>query len=77
MIFVVGDGAQLCYNHLEKTIPGVHLAPESVRNQCAWGVCLASRDKKPTSADALLPVYLRLSQAERERLERLKETKEI
>ena len=71
-IFVVGDGAVLCYNYLEKNIPDVTLAPEGVRNQNAWGVCRAAFGADPAPADRLLPVYLRLSQAERERLERLK-----
>ena len=75
-IFVLGDGAQLCYNHLlERSVPAV-LAPEPVRLQNAWGVCRAAEKCVPVSAAELLPVYLRLSQAERERLERLKkETK--
>jgi hypothetical protein len=39
--------------------------------QDAWGVAMAAADKTPGGPDALLPVYLRLSQAERERQERL------
>ena len=75
-IFVLGDGALLCYNHLlERSVP-VTLAPEELRLQSAWGVCRAAEGKPPASAAELLPRYLRLSQAERERLERLKkETK--
>ena len=75
-IFVLGDGAMLCYNYLlERTIP-VTLAPEELRLQNAWGVCRAAEGMTPASAAELLPRYLRLSQAERERLERLKkETK--
>ena len=71
-IFVVGDGAVLCYNHLDKYLPDVTLAPEGMRYQNAWGVCRAAFGAAPAPADRLLPVYLRLSQAERERLERLK-----
>ena len=71
-IFVVGDGAVLCYNYLEKYLPDVILAPEGLRYQSAWGVCLAAAGKAARTADELLPVYLRLSQAERERLERLR-----
>ena len=71
-IFVLGDGATLCYNYLsEKRIPAV-LAPEEVRLQNAWGVCRAAEGAVPVSAALLLPRYLRLSQAERERLERMK-----
>ena len=71
-IFVLGDGAMLCYNYLsERNVPAI-LAPEAVRLQNAWGVCRAAEGKTPASAAELLPCYLRLSQAERERLERMK-----
>ena len=73
---IVGDGAQLCYNTIGNTLPGVILAPEHLRMQRASGVALAARDLLLTGADfsgaALEPTYLRLSQAERERNERLK-----
>jgi tRNA threonylcarbamoyladenosine biosynthesis protein TsaB len=66
--FLVGDGAELTYRALtEQGIPCV-LAPENLRMQSAWGVAMAALDKEPGTADSLLPVYLRLSQAERERL---------
>ena len=69
--FLVGDGAELSFRVLtEQGIPCV-LAPENLRMQSAWGVAMAAQDKQPGSADTLLPVYLRLSQAERERQERL------
>ena len=76
-IFVVGDGAQLCYNYLKNVGINVTLAPEQLRMQNAWGVCRAAAGKEVQEAGALLPVYLRLSQAERERLERLKEKGEL
>ncbi len=68
---LLGDGAQLCYNTMEKDKVRLHLAPEGLRFQCARGVGLAALEKEPHSADDLLPVYLRLSQAERERQERM------
>lgn len=69
-VFLVGDGARLCYTALgENAIPAM-LAPEPVRYQSAWGVCEAAKDSPQLSADKLLPVYLRLSQAERQRQER-------
>jgi len=71
-IFVLGDGAELCYNFLEEQNLDVFLAPASLRYQNAWGVCRAAEGEEPRSAADLLPVYLRLSQAERERLERMK-----
>ena len=70
-VFLVGDGAELSFRTLsELGLPCV-LAPENLRMQSAWGVAMAAMDKEPGSADSLLPVYLRLSQAERERQERL------
>ncbi len=74
-VIVVGDGALLCYNYLKKVLENVSLAPESLRMQNAWGVCRAADGVQPVSAAELNPVYLRLSQAERERLEKMKETK--
>ena len=49
------------------------VAPEELRWQTAFGVCLAAQSKTPTGAEDLLPVYLRLSQAERERQSRMNE----
>ncbi len=75
-VFLVGDGAELSFRTLsELGLPCV-LAPENLRMQSAWGVAMAAMDKEPGSADSLLPVYLRLSQAERERQERLDREKE-
>lgn len=75
-VFVLGDGAKLCYNFLVNELNEVFLAPESVQYQNAWGVCRAAEEYSPAPAGELLPCYLRLSQAERERLERMdKESK--
>ena len=70
-IWVVGDGARLCRDYLAEAGLETILAPEAVRMQNAWGVCRAAEGKPALSAAELLPVYLRLSQAERERQERL------
>ena len=74
-IYIVGDGAQLCFHFLqEKGIP-CQLAPGHLRLQSAVGVGLAAWRRWPggaVTAQELTPVYLRLSQAERERLEREK-----
>ena len=70
-VFLVGDGARLCYNALNDFKLRVVLAPAPMRYQTAWGVCMAAMDKPAESAADLLPVYLRLSQAERERQERM------
>jgi tRNA threonylcarbamoyladenosine biosynthesis protein TsaB len=72
IIFIIGDGAKLCYNYLKKFELPALLPPEPMLYQSAWGVAMASLDKKPGTAGELLPQYLRLSQAERERQERMK-----
>ena len=73
-IFLVGDGAQLCYNTLSKEIAGLVLPPEHLRHQRAAGVCLLAQEMLsaglPGDGASLTPNYLRLSQAERERLEK-------
>ena len=71
---VVGDGAQLCYDALTAAgIPAV-LAPPNLRMQSAWGVARMglelARTGQTVSPGELVPIYHRLSQAERERLER-------
>lgn len=78
-VFLVGDGALLCYNMVENSLENVVPAPEALRWQTAWGVALCAEEKarrgELCTASRLEPVYLRLSQAERERLERLSREK--
>ncbi|MCR5577476.1 MAG: tRNA (adenosine(37)-N6)-threonylcarbamoyltransferase complex dimerization subunit type 1 TsaB [Oscillospiraceae bacterium] len=75
--FLVGDGAEMSADYLAARGIAYRLAPENLRMQSAWGVAMAARDKEPGTAESLLPVYLRLSQAERERLERLKKERQV
>ena len=70
-VFLVGDGAGLTAAYLAEHDLDCRVAPENLLWQSAWGVAMAALDKPSGSADDLLPVYLRLSQAERERQERL------
>ena len=76
---VVGDGAKLCYNILTEAGLTLKLAPRYLRMQCAWGVARAAEELAAQGAlvkgPELEPVYHRLSQAERERLERERQTK--
>lgn len=69
-VLLVGDGAKLCHKAL-----GYPCAPEHLCMQRASGVALAAEAAlaRGESGDAasLAPNYLRLSQAERERNERL------
>ena len=68
---LLGDGAQLCYNTMDREGLSLRLAPEPLRIQNARGVGLAALGRQPQPVDALLPAYLRLSQAERERQARM------
>ena len=69
-IFIVGDGAEICYNALRDKVPGLILAPETLRYQQAAGVALEAAMVAGKggliTADGLMPRYLRLPQAERE-----------
>ena len=78
-VFLVGDGANLCYNTLSEEAPRLILPPEHRLHQRASGVALAALAQRENgnsgNAAGLVPNYLRLSQAERERLEREQKTK--
>ena len=68
---LLGDGAELAAKALAEAGMPFTLAPEPVRIQSAWGVALAAADAPRESWGEPEPVYLRLSQAERERLAKL------
>ena len=73
---LVGDGAGLCYNRFqEQGLPAL-LPPPHLCLQNAWGVARAAlemvRQGKTVPAAQLVPEYHRLSQAERERLNKEK-----
>lgn len=63
-VIIAGDGARLCFEHagLENLV----LADDERIYQNAAGVALAALNKEKIKPSSLLPVYLRLSQAERE-----------
>lgn len=69
-IFLVGDGSNLCYNTLLESAGNLILPPEHRMHQRAEGVALAAMGADVPDAAAVVPNYLRLSQAERERAER-------
>ena len=69
-IYLVGDGASICYNAYSGKLDNIILVPENIRYQRAYGTAkaaerLACHNGLCTSA-ALQPLYLRLPQAERE-----------
>lgn len=71
-VFLVGDGSVLCYHTLKEAVPQLVMPPEHRMHQRACGVGLAAYRKlhsgESCSGAELTPNYLRLSQAERERL---------
>mgnify|MGYP004597377167 FL=1 len=71
---IVGDGAELLYGCLQQSGTVCRLASPLHRYQSAAGVALAAEHMAAQgltcTAQELQPVYLRLSQAERERLAR-------
>lgn len=78
-IFLVGDGSVLTHRTLAGEVPNLVLPPEWKQHQRAVGVGLAARklleDGDTCDGASLIPNYLRLSQAERERLEKLNNNK--
>lgn len=73
-IILVGDGAELCHRLIADKLPGLLIASENIRHQRASSVCAVAQKLAQNgglvTAEELSPVYLRLPQAERERLER-------
>jgi tRNA threonylcarbamoyladenosine biosynthesis protein TsaB len=78
-IYLVGDGAALAHKNLSSELEDLILPPEHRQHQRAGGVALAALAamERGENADgaALQPNYLRLSQAERERMEKLQAQK--
>ncbi len=76
-ILLVGDGSRLTMRELMDLSTYIELAPDALISQRASSVAYCAKAKiaageKTESAEKLLPSYLRLSQAERERAEREK-----
>lgn len=75
-IFLVGDGAKLCYNSEQFIKCSAVLPPEPLLYQRACGVAksalLVYKQGGVVTPAALMPIYLRLPQAERELKKRLK-----
>ena len=68
-IVICGDGADMFCKYVSES-KNIKLAPEHLKYQNAVGVALCGADmfneNKTTSKEKLLPIYLRLPQAERE-----------
>lgn len=80
-ILLLGDGAELCNKAYEGRGKEILLAPEHFRHQRATGIALLAGEQLLAGLTEdnfeLAPNYLRLSQAERERAEKLKEKGEV
>ena len=63
-VIIAGDGANLCFQNIE--LENCTLADDDRIYQNAVGVAKAAQNKNAISPKALMPVYLRQSQAERE-----------
>lgn len=70
-LYVLGDGGVLCRDGLAAQGIEAELASAQLLYQNAVGVGLAAEHGECVSAQALVPTYLRVSQAERERSARL------
>ena len=74
-VIFVGDGAEMCYNKLKETCKNVFLSAENVRFQRASSVAAAAEkmfeQNDTLSAEELTPSYLRLPQAQRERMAKM------
>ncbi|MCQ2455245.1 MAG: tRNA (adenosine(37)-N6)-threonylcarbamoyltransferase complex dimerization subunit type 1 TsaB [Clostridia bacterium] len=69
-VVICGDGADIFYNNAKEDLCNIKLASENLKYQSAVGVGIMSEkyfsDKNTVLSNELLPVYLRLPQAERE-----------
>lgn len=76
-IYTVGDGSRLCYDRLKENVSNLLPPVPHKMHQRASGVGLAAMEEIAAGnsgcGETLIPNYLRLSQAERERLEKEKE----
>ena len=74
-VIFVGDGAEMCYNKLKDTCNNVLISAENVRFQRASSVAAVAEkmfsEGNAVSADELVPSYLRLPQAQRERIAKM------
>ena len=71
IVLLVGDGSAITADFFAAAGLSFRTAPANLVMQSAWGVAMAAEGKPAGDSASLLPVYLRLSQAERERQARL------
>ena len=66
----MGDGADICNKAFADEFPMLTLAPMNIRFQHAYGTAMAAEKMAVNgslcTSDELMPIYLRVPQAERE-----------
>ena len=72
-VYLIGDGVAVTEKFFRGAGVPFVAAPDPIRMQTAYGVAMAAATKEPATADDIHPVYLRMSQAERERMECMKQ----
>lgn len=72
-IIFVGDGAEIVAAAAVGKLKNARLAPPQLRLQSGVSVCFAAEHCPQISAKELMPGYLRMPQAERERLEKIEQ----
>lgn len=76
-IILAGDGAELCYNSMKEILNNIALAPINQRIQRASSTAIAAAEKyknnQTLTPAQLMPLYLRLPQAQRELKKKLEE----
>lgn len=65
-IILVGDGAQLVKKAADEQGVNTRLALDPLRFQTGYGVCLAAMNAERIAPEQLMPMYLKLPQAQRE-----------
>lgn len=76
-VLLIGDGGNLARNYLTENgfdPQRLRIPSELYLNQSAWAVAMEAQRSESYSSQELIPVYLRLSQAERERQEKNKKS---
>ncbi len=80
-VYLTGDGAKLCYDKLQSKLPNLKLAPMALRYSRGSSVAEIARAKyekgEITPSNELIPLYLRLPQAERELKKANEKIKEV
>lgn len=69
-VYLIGDGADICYNAMSGDLPNIQITPLHLRYQHSYGTAICALEAyskgECISSETLAPMYLKLPQAERE-----------